>query len=362
MQADLHPLAWLSWLAAAAGSALLVRHPFYLLVILLAELFVYATLWQRQQRDTGYDGATSTLSLRAMLRLLPFIIVLSMAFNALAVHVGAHVLFALPRSWPLVGGPITLEALLYGLLSGLGLATLIAAFFTLQLAVSAHTLLRLTPGFAHHAGVAVTIAVSFVPQTFVAYREMREAQRLRGYRVRGLRDLQPLFVSLLAHGLERAIQLAESMDARGFGGALKPLTERDRRLVGLSSLGGLILLLLGLIWHSFAMAPAFAGWIALTLGTGGLVFSLHRQGQRVQRSRYRRWLWRPRDRILIGLSAAVLLLTIAARLAAPLALFYYPYPPYPLLPTFQPWWGALYALLLAPALLLPKISDPLPGV
>jgi len=262
MNPDYHPYTWLLWLAAAAGAAMLVRNPLYLLVILLAVAFVYASLAQRRHRDVRAGWQPQDLSWQTILRLILLIWVFTVLFNTLSVHVGERVLFVLPRSWPLIGGPITLEAALYGFVSGLGFATLISAFMTLNLAISPHTLLRLTPAFAYHAGTAVTIAISFIPQTFIAWQEIREAQRLRGYRVRGLRDMQPLFVSLLANGLERAIQLAESMDARGFGGAMQPLDPRERQLVGLGSLGGLVILLLGLVLRSFRVG---ASALALTV-------------------------------------------------------------------------------------------------
>lgn len=353
MSPDYHPYVWLLWLAAAAGSALLVRNPLYLLIVLLAILFVYGAISQRQQADPAHTPQPRILAWRTVLRLILFIWALTILFNALSVHVGTVVLFILPRSWPLIGGPITLEAIIYGFVTGLGFTALILAFMTLNMAVSPHTLLRLTPAFAHHAGVAVTIAISFIPQTFIAWQEIREAQRLRGYRVRGLRDMQPLFVSLLANGLERAIQLAESMDARGFGGAMSPLSVRERKMMGISSIGGLLLLLAGLILRSFRLGAGWIGLMGMGLGALSVAWSLRRQGKRIRRSQYRHWLWRRRDTIVATLAAIVLLTTVTVSFVAAEQLFYYPYPPFGLLPAFQPLWGGLYALLLAPALFLP---------
>ena len=46
---------------------------------------------------------------------------LTIPFTALTSHYGTIVLFRLPASWPIIGGPITLEAMLYGLTGGLAL-------------------------------------------------------------------------------------------------------------------------------------------------------------------------------------------------------------------------------------------------
>jgi hypothetical protein len=73
--------------------------------------------------------------------------------------------------------------------------------------------LRATPAFLFHAGVIISIAVTFVPQMVLGAKEIRQAQRIRGHRFRGIRDLLPLILPLLARA-QRAIQLAETMEAR----------------------------------------------------------------------------------------------------------------------------------------------------
>ncbi len=268
----------------------------------------------------------------------------------------AIVLFTLPEFLPIIGGDITLEAVLYGLVIGLGFFALILVFSTFNSAVGPQTLLRLIPGFAYQAGVALTVAISFIPETLIAWREIREAQRLRGYRVRKLRDLQPLFVSLLGIGLDRAIQLSESMDARGFGGNLSAAGRNERWLAGAGTVLGLLLLLAGLLTRSFGFRPE---WLGLALLAGGaiiLVITFRRQGQRLQRTNYRRWFWRPRDTVVFSTMAVMLAALIALSVFFPRQLFYYPYPPYPILPDFNPFLGLLFAMPLVPALLLPAAS------
>ncbi len=359
MSAGYHPITWILWLACGASIALLTRNPFYLLILLLAGVFVYATLARRQP---AHGIATVTRSRTGVwapvIKLALALWIFTIIYNALTVHLGKYVLFTLPRAWPMIGGPITLEAMAYGFVVGLGFVTLIVVFSAFNSAVGPHTLLRLVPGFAHQAGVALTIAISFIPQTLIAWQDIQEAQRLRGYKVRGLRDLQPLFVALLGIGLDRAIQLAESMETRGFGGQDVRTEGRERWLVGAGSVVGLLLLLAGLISRSFGLGPGWLGLAVLALGMVVLVLAFRHQGGRHERSAYRRWLWRRRDTWVAGIMALIFIIFVALSMFAPRQLFYYPYPPYSLLPDFNPLYGLLAALLLTPVLFMPTPARP----
>ena len=69
------------------------------------------------------------------MRFSVFLWLLSIPFTALTAHHGTIVLFRLPATWPIIGGPITLEAMLYGLTGGLALITLLLIFATFNVAV-----------------------------------------------------------------------------------------------------------------------------------------------------------------------------------------------------------------------------------
>ncbi len=352
MNADFHPYAWTLWLAAGMTAVLVTRNPLYLIILLLAAGFLYAVLLRRAGQST--DAAHSQpLAWRVIVRLAFFLWGFAILFNALTVHVGQHILFSFPAAWPIIGGPITLEAIIYGFVIGLNFVSLILLFAIYNSVLGPHTILRMIPGFAYQTGVAISIAISFAPQTVIAWSEIREAQRLRGHKVKGLRDTWPLFVSLLGYGLDRAIQLAESMDARGFGGRILPASPRQTWLIRLGTIAGLLLLLAGLIVKSYYRSLPWAGLGLLAGGALLMGLSLWRGGRRVQRTRYRRWLWRPRDTVLALGSALLLVAALLLSWLFPQALFYYPYPPYDILPAFHPLLGLLFILPLLPAFLLP---------
>lgn len=333
--------SWVIWLVAAAVPAFTLRNPLYLALVLAAAGLVYFSL-----------GRTSAIgrSWGSFARIGLFLFVLAIPINALSIHTGQIVLFHLPEGWPIVGGPITLEAVIAGAVSGLALFTILMVFATFNAVVDHYQLLRATPAFLFQAGVVISIAITFVPQMVLSAKEIREAQRIRGHRFRGIRDLLPLIMPLLASGLERAIQLAETMEARGFGSAVEPLPPRRALMIQVAGLLALITLLAGLFITAYFAENRTWGWVIIGLGVAGLLATFQIQAGRVRQTRYRRVAWHSRDIVVVAACVLAVGAFAAARLAVPEALYYSPYPPSALWPPFQPVAGAALLLLAAPAL------------
>lgn len=344
----LHPAAWMLWLVGSAMVALLTQHPLYLLLTLGAAWLVFQTVRQVSP-EAALWGSLIKLALLVWAFTVPF--------NALSVHSGRIVLFGLPAHWPIIGGIVTLEAIVQGLISGLKLVTLLLIFATFNAGVDHYRLLRLTPAFLHHIGVIISIAVTFVPQMVAAGREIREAQAIRGHRFRGLRDLLPLFVPLLTGGLERAVGLAESMEARGFGGNVRAVSAPEELLTKLGTLTALLLALAGVFWYGYFAPTQAIGLALMGLGAALLVCIFWRLGCRVARTRYRRDVWRRRDMVLALASLTLAGGLLAVWLARPALLHYSPYPPHPLWPGFSVGPGLLILLVAAPALLFGNSHD-----
>lgn len=338
-----HPVAWSGWLAAAALPALLTRNPLYLSLVLLAVGITYLALGQSSPLARSWG---------AFVRFGAALWLLTIPFSALTSHQGNLVLLSLPANWPVVGGPITAESLLYGLTTGLQIITLLLSFAVFNVAVDQARLLRMTPAFIYQMGVVSAIAVGFVPQMVAAWQTIREAQQVRGHRVRGLRDLLPLIMPLLITALERAMRLAESMEARGFGGAIEPSSHWRRLAQQLAILGGLAALASGLACLGFLPDRRLLAGSLLAAGGLALGWSFWDQGRRVRRSQYRRWYWNRPDRLILGASLLAGMIWLAVWLLRADWLFYYPYPPYSPWPAFQPVVGLAALLAVAPAFLL----------
>jgi energy-coupling factor transport system permease protein len=339
-----HPVAWLAWLVAAALPALSTRNPLYLALALIAVSVTYAAL-----------GRNNTLaqSWSAFVRFGVFLWLFTIPFTALTAHYGTIVLFSLPEAWPIIGGPITLESILFGLTGGLALITLLMAFATFNVAVDQARLLRMTPGFVYQTGVVAGIAVAFVPQMVRSWQLIREAQQVRGHKVRGIRDLLPLIMPLLVTGLERAMQLAESMEARGFGGQGIGGTRRQNLVNQSAILFGLGAVGFGLAGIGFWREARWAASGLLVMGVALLMWSFWDQGRRIHRTRYHRWTWNRLDRIVLATSLVAGLGWLAAWIGQPRWLYYYPYPPHTPWPAFNPVVGLLLLLLAMPGVLLP---------
>jgi energy-coupling factor transport system permease protein len=340
-----HTWAWAMWLIAASIPAFVLRNPLYLALIVGSAWLNYSALGR---------GTPIGSSWGSFVRFGLFLFALTIPFNALSMHAGQIVLFQLPDGWPIVGGPITLEAVISGAVTGLSLMTILVVFAAFNAIVDHYQLLRAVPAFLFQAGVVISIAITFVPQMVLSAKEIRQAQRIRGHRFRGIRDLLPLIIPLLANGLERAIQLAETMEARGFGSAVRPLSRREAVLSQTGTLAALLILLGGLFAVTFAPDGGTWGWGLVGLGGIALVALFQLQSRRVQRTRYRRPRWQARDTVSAIASGVVLVVILLARTGAPNTLHYSPFPPSSLLPPFDPLVGAALILLALPALLAPK--------
>ena len=143
--------------------------------------------------------------------------------------------------WPggiSIGGTITGEALLNAFVSGLRLAVLIACFGAANALAHPARLTRILPAALYEVGVALVVALTFVPQLAESVVRVRAAQRMRGRSIAGLRGLRGVAVPVLEEALERAISLAASMDSRGYGRRAH-LPALTRRLSGAGVLIGL---------------------------------------------------------------------------------------------------------------------------
>lgn len=324
--------AWLVWVAAAAVLVMVARNPLYTVLIMAVVQVV---------RTVRAPGAGLPLPIW---RLGAFLVVISAVLNALSVHIGETVLFRLPAGWPLVGGAITLEGFVYGAANGLVLLGLLAVFSAFNALVPAHELVRLTPGALQDMGVVVLIAITYVPETLHHWRRIREAQAIRGHRLRGIRDWRPVVIPLLVGGLERAMGLAEVMVARGYGAAVD-----QRQSLGRSA-GLLLALLLTFAGWLLIFWVGWLGWLLLVAGVVLMLGLLWRIGRERPRTRYRPAVWGwPEMWVVLSAVLPLLAVLLPLPLIDRTTLLYSPYPRLAI-PPFDPLLGLSLALLALPAI------------
>lgn len=315
----LHPAAWVTWVAGVVVALTSTRNPWFVGTVLV--LIGLVLVQQRRIAASRTDVPVPAVEI-GVVRFGLIVVTTSAIFNVLMVHVGEHVLFTLPPALPLIGGPITLEALVYGVLNGLVLAGLFAAFSILNRVLPVRSLLRLVPRAYYPAAVVMSIAVTFAPSALQQIQQVREAQAVRGHRMAGVRSWLPLLVPLLEGSLERSMQLAEAMMARGFATG-EAVVDRRPQLLMLAGMAAFLAgWLLRLAWQQEA-----AGWALLFGGTLLLLAGLWLAGRRHPHTVYRPDAWHWRDGVVI---AAALVAASAYVLPWPgldrAPLFYYPYP------------------------------------
>jgi energy-coupling factor transporter transmembrane protein EcfT len=199
------PRAWLVWSLAAVTVALVSDNPVYRALVALAALDVLLT-WLPAGRN---------------LRPLVVAVTLAAAFgaliNVLASHTGADVLLRLPSDWPLVGGPLTVESLAFGGALGLGLVAALLAVAPLSLVLEPHDVVDAMPRPLERTGIAVATSLNLVSGFGRTFTAVRDAQRMRGWRPRGIRSWNEVLVPVVLTAIEDSVLLAEAMEARGFG-------------------------------------------------------------------------------------------------------------------------------------------------
>lgn len=144
---------------------------------------------------------------------------------------------------------VTTTELSEAALNALRLAALGLAFAAYALLLD-HDRLVAAAGAARRSALAVALATRLVPSLERDAAGLAESVRGRGVRLEGARGYATLLSPLVAGSLERATNLAEAMEARGFGrpGTTRaprpPWSERDR----LALMAAVVLVVVAVLW------------------------------------------------------------------------------------------------------------------
>jgi energy-coupling factor transport system permease protein len=225
------PAAAAALLASLAVAALLAGAVAPVAVI-CALLFAVALRAPARRRWPYLVGTLTTALLFVVLT--PFVEV-----------IGTHVLWSGPRV-PVLGTlDVSTEELRNGLFQGLRLAAVGLAFANYALLLD-HDRLLASAGWLRRSSVAVGLATRLVPLLERDARDLRSALRGRHVELGAVRQLSPL----LAGSLERGLNLAEAMEARGYGRAGRTRAPRPPwRLLDWSALASAVaVVVVGALW------------------------------------------------------------------------------------------------------------------
>lgn len=171
-------------------------------------------------------GARS--SVRAALRMGLSLALLIAAVNALVVNRGETVLARL-GDWPLLGPvDITLEAIVAGVSIGLRAAVAILVFAVYSACVDPDRVLRALRPLAGRSALTATLVSRLVPVAAADYGRLGDAARLRGP---GAAEAgrAALLRRLLAGTLDRAVDVAATLELRGYALDARPARARNPR-------------------------------------------------------------------------------------------------------------------------------------
>ena len=199
-----HPAAALFYFVMAVFFCIVFFHP---VILGLAFIGSFLSL-------TTACGIKSTLqSLCWALPVTLFAALLNPLFN----HRGSTVLVFINDS------PITLEATVYGILTGIMIVSVIFWMRAFSAAVTSHQLLSLCGRAAPTAVLIVVMSLRFIPYFRRMLDELSAAQSCLGISLKHgnfrqrLQAGGMLFTALTAASLESTIGTADSMKARGYG-------------------------------------------------------------------------------------------------------------------------------------------------
>lgn len=159
MKTALHPGAWIAWATGAGIAAFVTTDPVYLLLLVAVSWFVYAT--------HHVPGPTA---------------------RSFRIFLIAGIVAIVLRTALVLLGTISTASLAFAFLEGLRLATILVIFGTFNAVTDPFGIVRMTPRRFHEPALAAALALSIAPRTVASVGRVREAQRLRGLPVGGLRS------------------------------------------------------------------------------------------------------------------------------------------------------------------------------
>ncbi len=341
-------MAWVVWALAGAATVQLAPSPVYVaLIIGIAWLVVEVHAPEGPYRR-AFPALLAVGVVFALIRVV---------ISALTAHAATDVMMTLPQvTVPrllggfTLGGTVEAGVVLQSLSQGFAIVGMMAVFGAFNAIASHYELVQSSPRAFHELGVVTTVALAFVPSTIESVSAVREADRARtgGRSIRRGRILRSI-VPVLERGMERAVSLSESMDARGFG---YETSTRGDQAAGWCGLGALL-----------ALAGAFVALVgrarpaAIGLGLAGIAFlvaaAVLASGRTRDRRRYRHRRMASADWVMVACVLTTPLLVGLFGFAGEGSLVWHTNPLH--WPTFQP----LVALALVP-LLFPLTRTPRP--
>jgi energy-coupling factor transport system permease protein len=312
---DLHPGAWWIWALSLATAASRTTNPWLLLTICGVACVVVTA----RRSDAPW-----AMSFRMYITFAIFVVVMRVVWRVIfGGGEGPTVILPLPEvplpEWASgirLFGAVSAESVLGGLYDGLRLATIIICVGAANALANPKRLLKTLPPALYELGTAVIIALSVFPQLAESVQRVRAARKLRGSGAARLRPRKPgsrtararglhaVAIPVLEDSLDRSLQLASSMDSRGYGRA-GDLSRRARWTTGLLMVTGLAGVCVGVYATLDGTTPRYLAGPVLAAGLAVAFVGFALAGRRVQRTLYRPDRWHLAEFVVAASGIAV---------------------------------------------------------
>jgi energy-coupling factor transport system permease protein len=253
------------WAAALTVAALVLSHPLVLGALLAAVLCAGA-------------GAGVGRQLARSLRLAGLVSLPIVLVNVLVSRQGLTVFARLGDLGPFGQGDLTVEALVYGAVIALKVTLLMLVTTLASLTVDPDELLRILRRLSFRSALTASLATRMLPVLAADAQRLAEAQRTRPEGApRGARGRVALLRAMIGGSLDRAMDVAATLELRGFAGAhraprlSRPWSRHDIAFL-LSAVAVLALAVIG----RFASAASFDAYPELhaPVSAGTIVLSI----------------------------------------------------------------------------------------
>ena len=188
-------------------------------ITLLAIASIY--LLVRKFKSDGPWSGSFDFALKLALAVIIFRVFIAVVIG---VPVPGTTLFNLPTiplpDWMAgirLGGPVTLERISSTVLESFNIASIIILFGAATAVTNPRALIRSFPPIFYELGMVLVIATSLTPQLVSNLKRIRVAQKLRGVSENRFLAWRQIAMPLLEDSLARSLDLAASLDARGYG-------------------------------------------------------------------------------------------------------------------------------------------------
>ena len=223
-----HPFAWWGWALLLSLALFISNQPWF-----AAGLIIASAILVRNFRGSDPWSRSFIVAMRFIFVIISIRMLIAFIFG---VPIPGTTLFSLPTiqlpDWIAgirLGGPVTTERLSSTLSEVMIIAGVVALFATATSLTSPHRLIRSLPLAFYQLGLILTIATSLFPQLVTSIKRIRSARRMRGQEVSGIGNWRKIAMPLLEDALERSLNLAASMESRGFGQRIRRTTYRADR-------------------------------------------------------------------------------------------------------------------------------------